>query len=186
MDVSDEQLAEIVARREHSDQDWRTASSACAQLYERHARLLLAFLAARVPRSSLEDAAQEIWQRIWQHLPTGFRGGNFRAWLYQIARNYVIDLRRKPQLQPLADEDPLPDPRRVGPEEEMVESERRAILSRCLQQLQANLAEVVRARLAGESYEDLCPRLGLSLPRAHKLFHQAKTELQTCVQRAEE
>jgi RNA polymerase sigma-70 factor (ECF subfamily) len=181
---SDEALAAVIAQRDRSAQAWRSAQEACAQLYQRHARQLLAFLAARVRRRDLEDLHQAVWQRVWQHLPDGFAGGSFRAWLYQIARNLVIDWGRKKQPQPLGEGDEPPGRGQKRPGDELDEKECRLILERCLQQLSREAALLVQGRLAGESYEDLCRRLGLKVERAHKLFFAAKAQLQACVKRA--
>ena len=35
--------------------------------------------------AEFEDLHQKVWVRVWGHLPDGFRGGNFRAWLFQVA-----------------------------------------------------------------------------------------------------
>jgi RNA polymerase sigma-70 factor (ECF subfamily) len=180
---SDEALAEAVARRDQSAEARQAARAACEQLYLRHARLLLAFLSARVRRSDLEDTHQAVWELAWQHLPGGFRGGNFRAWLYRIARNRVIDQARKKQPQLLGDEGPAVAAR-GGAEGALEAAERAAVLRSCLDRLTPEMAALVRARLAGDSYEEICPRLGLKPERAHKLFHQAKEQMQTCVQRA--
>jgi RNA polymerase sigma factor (sigma-70 family) len=183
--LSDEQLAETIARRQRSDsRAWQEARHACGQLYLRHAPKLLAFLAARASRSDLEDIHQAIWERVWQHLPDGFHGGNFRAWLYQIARNYLIDQGRKKRIDPLGEDQPLPDPRAPQPDEPLLEQERMLILRRCLERLTAEAAQLVQARLAGESYVEVCQRLGMKPERAHKVFHQAKEQLQSCVERA--
>src|SRR5262249_13209219 len=90
--ISDEQLAKSIVRRDTSKGAMQEAHQAFTQLYERHAPKLLAFLAARAPRSDLEDFHQAIWARVWQHLPDSFKGDNFRAWLYKIAHNYLIDM----------------------------------------------------------------------------------------------
>jgi RNA polymerase sigma-70 factor (ECF subfamily) len=181
---TDERLAEHVAGRDESDRAWRSAQDACELLYRRHARLLSAFLAARVRRDELDDVHQAVWERVWQHLPQRFRGGDFRAWLYRIARNYLIDQGRKRQATPLEDDKDFPDPRPGRPDETLLERERMDLLSRCLGKLDARSAAVVRARLGGESYDTLCPRLGLRPESAHKMFHQAKAQLQACVQQA--
>jgi RNA polymerase sigma-70 factor (ECF subfamily) len=179
--ASDESLAETIARRGQSEEALRAARDACERLYLRHARLLLAFLSARVKRSDLEDAHQAVWELVWQRLPGGFHGGNFRAWLYRVARNLVIDLGRKKRPELLGEGEPaVPAPAEAGPDE----AERSEVLRGCLDRLPAELAALVRARLAGDSYEEICPRLGLKPERAHKLFHQAKEQLQACVQRA--
>jgi RNA polymerase sigma-70 factor (ECF subfamily) len=182
--LSDEQLAAVIARREQSAPAWRAAQNACQELYQRHARRLLAFLAARVKRSHLEDLHQDIWQRVWQHVAGGFHGGNFRAWLYMIARNCVTDQGRKKQLSPLGETQDLPDVRQRPAEAALVDVELTALLHRCLQRVATEAASVVQARLAGESYQDICQRTGLKPETAHKLFHQAKAQLQACVQRA--
>ena len=39
-------------------------------------------------------------------------------------------------------------------------------------------------RLGSDSYTDICGRLGLRPEQAHKLFHQAKAQLKTCVEGA--
>ena len=82
--ADDERLAAIVSGRGQSDRAMRAAQDAFGQLYQRHARRLLTFLAARVPRCDLNDLHQEIWLRAWRHLPSGFHGGNVRAWLHDV------------------------------------------------------------------------------------------------------
>jgi RNA polymerase sigma-70 factor, ECF subfamily len=182
---SDEELAAIVALRQEPQGDWQAARQACEQLYLRHARRLLAFLSARVNRSDLEDIHQAVWERVWQRVPEGFHGGNFRAWLYQIARNYLIDMRRKKTPSTPGDEALEVAGKDAGADVWIAEQERIAILQRCLSNLNSEAASLVRARLSGESYDEICRRTGWKTERAHKLFHQAKQELQTCIQRAD-
>jgi RNA polymerase sigma factor (sigma-70 family) len=182
--ADDERLAAIVADRNRSDAAMRAAHDAFGRLYERHARRLVAFLAARVPRGELDDFHQEIWHRAWRHLPSGFHGGNVRAWLHQIARNALIDRSRRRRAESLPDDLSLADPRGEQPGDLMQERERLAILTRCLEGLDEVTAYLVRSRLGGEGYPAICARLGLTPARAHKLFHQAKDQLQTCVERA--
>jgi RNA polymerase sigma-70 factor (ECF subfamily) len=182
--LSDEHLAAIVARRGSSESAMQAARDAFGRLYERHARRLLAFLSARVRRDDRDDFHQEVWQRAWRALPEGFDGGNFRAWLHRIARNALIDHGRRKRTEPLGDDELLVDPRGERPDEPLIERERMAALKRCLDLLGAEAADLVRARLAGEGYPESCRRLGLTPAKAHKLFHQAKVYLQTCVERA--
>jgi RNA polymerase sigma factor (sigma-70 family) len=137
-----------------------------------------------VQRSDLDDTHQGVWERVWQHLPGGFRGGNFRAWLHQVARNYIIDLGRKKRADLLSGDEDLRDECHTAPDERLLEEERATVLKRCIERLTADAAAIVRARLAGQSYEDVCPRLGLKTAQAHKLFHQAKEQLRLCVERA--
>jgi RNA polymerase sigma-70 factor, ECF subfamily len=180
--TTDEQLAAVLARRGESDRAWQLAQDACRSLYDRHARLLLSFLATRVGLHDAEDVQQLVWQRIWQSGAGGFQGGNFRAWLYQIARNAIIDLARKKKHQPLGEVEPADlRPQEAGARLE--QEERSQALSHCLEKLEEAMALLVRARLAGESYEAVCARMQLTPARAHKLFHTAKEQLQTCMER---
>jgi RNA polymerase sigma factor (sigma-70 family) len=176
---ADEQLAVIIA------QAGQKAEAAFDQLYDRHARPLLLFLATRVSRSSLDDIHQEIWTRVWQNLPTGFHGGNFRAWLFQIARNHLIDLARRKQPQGLPGEFDAPDSRAVHGGQRMIEEERVARLRHCLEQLDARAQKVVRARLEGVGYEELASELNVKTTTVHQVFHRAKDQLQDCVGRDE-
>jgi RNA polymerase sigma-70 factor (ECF subfamily) len=159
---------------------------ALAELDNRHAPDLLAFLAARTP-SNYEDIHQDVWLRAWEHLPGGFRGGNFRAWLFEIARNRVTDYERRKRPGRLGEEtDPADHRSDINPVATAQDRERREQLKKCLQRLEqrdARAAVLVRGRLGGEAYTDLCTQLGLTMAKAHKLWHTAVRGLQTCVER---
>jgi RNA polymerase sigma factor (sigma-70 family) len=181
--ASDEQLAQVIRIREQSAFTMRDATDCFEQLYERHSRLLLAFLSSRVSRSDLEDVHQTVWQKIWQYLPGQFKGGNFRAWMHQIARNYLIDLSRKRRPQEMEDtSEPLASGQR--PEDPLEDVERQEILTRCLGRLQEDMGEIVRSRLSGEDYNGICTRMGIEPARAHKLFFQAREQVTSCIQKA--
>ncbi|MGZ3416086.1 MAG: RNA polymerase sigma factor [Isosphaeraceae bacterium] len=181
---SDEELAAEIARRDASERTFRAARDAFEGPYRRHAPLLLAFLSSRVHASDRDDLHQDIWQRVWASLPAQFQGGNFRAWLHQIARNAIIDLGRKKRPMHLGDLGTLVDGRPDQARSLGLEQERKEALERCLKALKSELAALVRARLGGDSYTDICGRLGLRPEQAHKLFHQAKAQLKTCVEGA--
>jgi serine phosphatase RsbU (regulator of sigma subunit)/DNA-directed RNA polymerase specialized sigma24 family protein len=89
-----QQPEEFVACR----QDWgparQAAHEAFEELYRRHARRLLAFLAARVQRGELDEVHQAVWLRVWERLSSpagilGSRDSGFSAWLYQFARRHL-------------------------------------------------------------------------------------------------
>lgn len=184
--TTDEELAATCARRDDSSHQRRLAETAFHTLYDRHAKRLLAFLGGRVDMAVLDDVNQDVWAKVWRSLPTGFRGGNFRAWVYQIARNVVIDQLRKKRPEPLADEGNLIDHRQWD-STSSVEAERRDALARCLQTLErvnARVADLVRSRVAGESYDAYCKRTGIPADKAYRAFHQAKAQLQACVEQA--
>src|SRR5581483_9958211 len=106
------------------------AHAAFQELYRRHAGRLLAFLARSLEEHEAADCLQDVWLRVWRKLDS-FQGGNFRAWLFGIARNLIIDLVRKRRPLPLNDVDP-PAPA-TGLDEEL--ADRRQRLARCLENL---------------------------------------------------
>jgi RNA polymerase sigma-70 factor (ECF subfamily) len=177
---SDEQLGSTVARRAASAAALRAAKVAFEELYRRHARALLAFLASRAPRADLEGLAQTVWARVWECLPEDLTQGGFRGWLFQVARRLVIDQARRRKPDPLPEDVEPPDPGGCSPLEVLIGEERRAKLESCLGKLKPSIADIVRARMAGEDYEAICTRLGLSHGRAYSLFHSARGLLQKC------
>jgi RNA polymerase sigma-70 factor (ECF subfamily) len=184
VETRDDELAAVCARRGESPRARRLAEAAFRTLYDRHAKRLIAFLAGQVCRAALEDVHQEVWLKVWRAVPTRFRGGDFRAWLYQIARNRVIDERRKRMPEALTGEHQLIDGRQWEAARS-IESDHRAALARCLRELEqanARLADLVRSRVSGESYEAYCGRTGIPADKAYRAFHQAKARLQACVE----
>jgi RNA polymerase sigma factor (sigma-70 family) len=184
VEITDEELAAACARRDESSQARRIGEAAFRALYDRHAKRLLAFLGGRVNLAALDDVHQDVWAKVWQSMPTKFRGGNFRAWIYRIARNVVIDHLRRRKHEPLADEGDLID-HRHWEHNRLVETDRRDALVKCLQKLEranAQVADLVRSRVAGESYDDYCARTGMPADKAYRAFHQAKAQLQACVE----
>lgn len=184
VEVSDDELASACADRDESPQARRRAEDAFRTLYDRHAKRLLAFLGGRLPRTAIDDVHQDVWAKVWQAVPGGYRGGNFRAWVHQIARNAVVDHRRKRAPASLVEDGNLID-HRGGDDGAVVEAERRAALAKCLQKLEranASIADLVRSRVAGESYDAYCGRTGMPADKAYRAFHHAKAQLQACVE----
>jgi RNA polymerase sigma factor (sigma-70 family) len=153
-------------------------------LYGRYARRLLAFLAGRgLPTAELEDVHHEVWVRVWTQLNARPFEGHFRGWLFQVARNLATDLLRKRRPEALGETDP--EAGRATPLDAMMDAERRERLAHCLQGLNAEQSAIVRGKLSGENYDELCNRLGLEPAQAHKLFFNAKQKLEACMGRAD-
>ncbi len=155
-----------------------------AELYGRYARRLLAFLSSRgVASADLDDLHQEVWLRVYRGLAERPFAGHFRGWLFQIARNLVVDHARRPvRGLPLPDDefhDSGPGPAEVLTRRELFEQ-----LERCLGRLEQREAAVVRARTAGLGYEELCDSLGIDRNAAYKIFYQATARLAECMKRA--
>ena len=57
-----------------------------------------------------EDAAQDVFVRVWLHREKWRpEGASFKTWLYRVAVNRVIDLKRKPQFVDGSDLESMPD-----------------------------------------------------------------------------
>ena len=178
---SDDELAAIVAACSRNGSASEESRLAFTLLYRRYARLLRSFLASRVTPSELDDVEQTIWQRIWVHLPQQFSGGNFRAWMYQISRNFLIDQTRRKRSTPFPEGFDVEDVHVAPPDMTLMEHERIGALEACLKRLPEQMNNLVRARLSGDDYDAICERMDLPVPRAQKLFFQAKEALVSCL-----
>jgi len=71
--------------------------AALDELVRRHGAALLGFLRAMTRSDECaEDLFQETWLRVIRK-PGGFTEGSFRAWVWRIARNLIIDRSRRRQ-----------------------------------------------------------------------------------------
>jgi RNA polymerase sigma factor (sigma-70 family) len=182
---TDQELIRAIARGGTSPRSpaWQDASLAFQTLYDRLSLRLLAYLATRVSSNDIDDLHQAVWQRVWQQLATGTEVKEFRKYLFKTAHNLIIDEYRKMRPRELGDTAPT-IPADEQPEQTILADERSEILENCLRQLDSDAAAVVRARLQGDRYDEICEQLGMDLSRAYKLFHLAKEQLTTCVGRA--
>jgi RNA polymerase sigma factor (sigma-70 family) len=150
------------------------------RLHEIYSPDLLAFLRTKVGRSPMSDVEQTVWLQVWQKIATHFDGKNFRAWLYQIARNESVNHHRNKR-KATSDQflDRVPDHRLdLSAEDE----ERRRVLEDCLSQLDPRSRDVIRARLNGSSSnEEIAKRFSLSIARLFSLVSEAKSKLTRCV-----
>lgn len=155
-------------------------------LYGEHARPLLAWLSTRVARSDLEDVHQEIWTKVWAKKRQSFKGGNFRAWLFAVARNHVVDRHEKKPATPL-----MADPEVVyvdgaqrTPCAIAIDREQHERLGRCVAQLTEIQRRVVQMRMAGEDYESISESLHITSAQAHSHFFAAKRRLHELLEEA--
>jgi RNA polymerase sigma-70 factor (ECF subfamily) len=93
----------------------RGDAAACRILVERHLGRIVTFAQRMLGnRSDAEDAAQEVFLRVWA-AAAGWRGGSrFTTWLHRVAANVCLDRISKGREVPTAElpelVDPGPDP----------------------------------------------------------------------------
>ncbi len=87
-------------------------SEAFTQLYNRYLKPTYAFIAFRVKPEEAEDLTSVLWMKILDRLPTleNPKPEVFRAWIFTMARNLVIDHYRKHKNTVPLDEIELEDP----------------------------------------------------------------------------
>ncbi len=138
----------LIERSREGDQD------AFRQLVERYQGAVhnLAYRMLGDPNDA-EDAAQEIFMRIYRQLGRYDPSRKFSTWTLAIATNYCIDQlrRRRMQLVPLENIIPWARSREVGPEGEAITQEARDDVQRLIMRL----PEKYRAPLVLRYFEEL-------------------------------
>ncbi len=126
-----------------------------------------------------QDLSQDVWHRVWRVIPTAFKGGQFRSWLYEIARNRVIDETRKRRTQSLPEEF---DPVQKTDNSAEVNQDRMVAFRDCFGGLDQERQQVVKLRLEGRSHDEISAELGINSNTAMTRFHRAKQDLADCMQ----
>ena len=136
-------------------------------------------------RAEAEDILQEAFIRVWQRAQS-FRPGQAKAmsWLIAITRNLAIDRQRakRAPVAPIEMAEGIPD---TGPTPEAATaaSQDRARIEICLEKLEKNRAEAVRAAyIEGYSYQDLSERFGTPLNTIRTWLRRSLLRLRDCLE----
>jgi len=152
-------------------------------LYDRHSPELLAFLGARAKRAvSAEDVASDVWLKVISKADQ-FTGGNFRAWVFSIARTTLIDAVRKGQRENTTSGDVDVD---VAVSEDnsatIAREEELNALKDCIQSVGGPFIEaVVRTKLNDVSPEVLAEELKVSRATIDSRVSRGKKLLSECL-----
>jgi RNA polymerase sigma-70 factor (family 1) len=109
------------------------------------------------------DVVQETFIRIWRSRQMLASVDNFQAYLFKVARHYIIDQMRKLARESavFAELDGVPA---STPEEEFSRKELRELLAQIIQQLPERQQQIYRMhREEGLSHDEIARRLGLSV-----------------------
>lgn len=138
------------------------------QLHDGHAPRLLAFLRARTASmAEAEEIHQDVWMRVWRALSKHPPEENFRAWLYDIARQCLVDRARS---------------QAIGPH--LLTNETNRDWVQTLLASEADILVVVRRRLLGRSPAEIAAELGMAPAEVRRLFETARKILEEPQERA--
>ena len=166
-----------IALRDRAAFDW---------LYERtSAKLFGVLLRILKDRGEAEDALQEVYVRIWQKADRfAATGASPMSWLIAIARNHAVDRLRKraPATAPIEaaaevrDAAPDPEARAIG-------SGQKTRIDTCLDRLETDKAEAVRAAyLEGYEYKELAERFAVPLNTMRTWLRRSLQKLKACLE----
>ena len=137
-----------------------------------------------------EDAAQEVFTKVWKGLEHFNHDSSLKTWIYRITVNTCIDHGRKPwkkidlQAAALDTEDglDLADSLLVSEataEVDLLEKEKAATLSRAIGELRPHLKDVfILKEVEEKSYDEIASILGLSMGTISSRLNRARKALQ--------
>jgi RNA polymerase sigma-70 factor (ECF subfamily) len=173
--------AELVQRAKHGDSD------AIGKLYDRHQPHIFRFVWSRVQhQQTAEDMTGEIFTRMVANL-SGYTdtGLPFRAWLYRIARNLIIDhFRQHGQrtLLPLTEAETMSEP--MEHLDTLVQQKITAnSVEQALDRIDPEQRDVVVMRfLAGLPLKEVALSLNKTVPAVKSLQHRGLHALRIALQ----
>lgn len=172
--VTDEQLMTWLAEGDRS---------CLGALFERHHGPLFAFCVQLTGNRALaEDVVQEAFFRVLDRRGQ-YRGGQFKAWLFNIARNLTYDhLRRSGRHAPL-DESGARDPVEERDPARTAEGDQdQAIVEAALARLPLKAREVILlGRFQFDGYEELGAALDCTAGAAKVRMHRAMKRLKELI-----
>lgn len=137
-----------------------------------------------------EDVTQEVFAKVWRGFRSFNHASSLKTWIYRIAVNTSLDLRRKPWIKMRPKSAPMPSETEPGTESallvndetaerSLLEQERRMRLSRAIGGLRPHLKSVfVLKELEEMSYEEISSTLGLSTGTISSRLNRARKALQ--------
>jgi RNA polymerase sigma-70 factor, ECF subfamily len=130
-----------------------------------------------------DDAVQETFLRLHQHLVKGGDRSNVCGWVFQVARNYLRDERKSARRQrtiPLEEavvgEGGPSDPR-INPEHGVLDRERVQRLHAAIHSLPEQQRECLLLRASGLRYREIAGVLGIQISSVGSLVHRAVARL---------
>ena len=121
-----------------------------------------------------KDIAQEAFIKCYENLQH-FKGNHFKAWLFRIAMNQLIDFKRKHK----EDASPLEEtPSLLTPESVVIAKEQNALLQQWLQTLDDKTRQIFALKYTSDcSYEEIAETLSISIAEVRNRLYRTKIRL---------
>ena len=134
-------------------------------LFERYHRVLFSFfynMSRNMEQS--EDLVQNVFVRILKYRHRFEGTGDFKAWMFHIAKNVHYDQFRKKRVRPTENvtdwQDQLADQNPIG-SQQLIEKERMKLLQEALKKLEPDKREIIiMSKLEGLRYQEIAEILG--------------------------
>jgi len=161
--------------------------AAFERLMRQHERLVLATALRLLGNlEDAQDAAQEVFLRLYRNLAKVEAAGNLSGWLYRVTVNVCRDSRRK--WRPVEAMDAMKDAGGVAaagadPQQELTEAERRRALELSLRRLpEKERAALVLRDLEGLSTAEVARALGSSEATVRSQISKARVKVKSFVE----
>ena len=140
---------------------------AFGRLYEKYADQIVRYLYFRIgDQTEAVDMTELVFLKAWENLPGFGRRGrqrNFRAWLYRIAHNALVDHHRSKRTEINLEDIQEPQDRGLSPGRLFEQKERSDTLFSALQNLDEQSRQVISLRfLSGLSSKEAAEIIGIS------------------------
>ena len=137
------------------------------ELYRRYSSELFGFACnALGDRELAEEVVQDVFARAWRAAADyDSKRASVRTWLYTIARNRIVDARRRASVRPGLATEPAPEPESAGAiDHELEQAVLRWQVAAALARLSPEHREVIRlAHYGGLSLREISEKKGIPL-----------------------
>ena len=126
-----------------------------------------------------QEAAQEVFLRLYVALRKGDDIQNRRAWIFRVAHNLGLKVRQRQRTQPPFEpemEARISDPRE-NPERDLLAREREELLQTAIQGLSDQQRRCLFLRMQGLRYAEIAEALGISIPTVGEFLRRAINRL---------
>jgi RNA polymerase sigma-70 factor (ECF subfamily) len=135
-------------------------------LYRTYGSELYGFaVSALGDRGQAEELVQEVFTRVWRHADSfDAQRASFRTWLYGIARNAIIDLKRRQSVRPALPMHAPDQDEQASPDDAFERALLRWQVSAALARLTPEHRQVIRlAHFQGFTLREISERTGIPL-----------------------